>query len=44
MVWVTDEDIKTGLWSMKVNNAPGSDGFHAGFFKLFWPTIGESVI
>ena len=41
---VTDEDIKTGLWSMKVNNAPGSDGLHAGFFQLFWPTIGESVI
>ena len=29
---------------MKANKAPGLDGLHAGFFQLFWPTMGESVI
>ena len=41
---VTDEEIKAGLWSMKANKAPGPDGLHAGFFQLFWPTVGDSVI
>ena len=41
---VTDEEIKIGLWLMKANKAPGLDGLHAGFFQLFWPTMGESVI
>ena len=41
---MTDEEIKIGLWSMKVNKAPGPDGLHVGFFQLFWPTVGESVI
>ena len=40
---VTNDKIKARLWSMKTNKAPSPDGLHAGFFQLFWPTVGESV-
>ena len=41
---VSDEEIKARLWSMKANKAPSPDGFHARFFQLFWPTVGDKVI
>ena len=40
---ISDEDIKTGLWSLKVFKAPGPDGLHAGFFQRFWLLMGDSV-
>ena len=32
---VTDEEIKTALWSLKAFKAPGPDDLHAGFFQRF---------
>ena len=40
---VSDEEITTALWSLKVFKAPGPDGLYAGFFQRFWPTEGISV-
>ena len=41
---VTEEEVKSALWSMKAFKAPGPDGLHAGFFQFFWPTVGASVV
>lgn len=41
---VTNKEIKACLWPMKANKATDPDGLHTGFFQLFWPTVGESVI
>ncbi|KAL0013397.1 hypothetical protein SO802_000466 [Lithocarpus litseifolius] len=40
---VTDEEIRTALWSLKAFKAPGLDGLHTGFFQRFWLTVGGSV-
>ena len=42
---VSEEEIKSGLWSLKAFKAPGlgPDGLHAGFFQRFWLTVGTSV-
>ena len=32
---VTEEEIKSALWSLKAFKAPGPDGLHAGFFQRF---------
>ena len=40
---VTDDEIKTALWSMKAFKAPGPDGLHAGFFQHFWLIVESSV-
>ena len=32
---VTNEEIKTALWSLKAFKAPGPDGLHARFFQRF---------
>ena len=40
---VTEEEVKTALWSLKVFKALGPYGLHAGFFQRFWPTVGKSV-
>lgn len=40
---VLNEDIATGLWSLKAFKAPGLDGLHADFFQHFWLFVGESV-
>ena len=41
---VTEEEIKTALWSLKAFKAPGPDGLHAGFYQRFWLIVGKSVI
>ena len=40
---VSDREISMGLWAFKPFKAPGSDGFHAGFFQRFWLLVGDSV-
>nr|XP_023916394.1 uncharacterized protein LOC112027993 isoform X3 [Quercus suber]XP_023916396.1 uncharacterized protein LOC112027993 isoform X3 [Quercus suber] len=40
---VTDEEIRTALWSLKAFKSPGPDGLHAGFFQRFWLIVGGLV-
>ena len=40
---VTEEEIRTGLWSLKAFKAPGPDGLHVGFFQHFWVDVKNSV-
>ncbi|KAH1038646.1 hypothetical protein J1N35_040389 [Gossypium stocksii] len=40
---VTDDEIKRAMFDMTLLKAPGSDGFHAIFFKKQWGTIGPTV-
>ena len=39
----TDDEIKTAVFSIKVDKAPGPDGFSAGFYQSFWDIIGPDV-
>ncbi|KAA3472035.1 reverse transcriptase [Gossypium australe] len=39
----TIEDIRTALFQMHPNKAPGPDGFHALFFQRFWDTLKEAM-
>lgn len=41
---LTEEEIKSALWSLKVFKAPSLDGLHAGFFHRFWLIVGKSVV
>nr|GEX53046.1 hypothetical protein [Tanacetum cinerariifolium] len=40
---VTDEEIKTVLFYIEGNKAPGHDGFSSQFFKDSWNVIGEKA-
>ena len=40
----TREEIKETLFQMQNLKAPGPSGFHAFFYKEFWPTVEDSVI
>ncbi|GAB2266969.1 hypothetical protein Dimus_037926 [Dionaea muscipula] len=40
---ITDPEIKSALWSIGENKAPGPDGYSAGFFKKSWPIIGDDL-
>ncbi|KAA3481886.1 reverse transcriptase [Gossypium australe] len=39
----TIEEIRTALFQMHPNKAPGPDGFHALFFQRFWDTLKEAM-
>ncbi|KAK4386156.1 hypothetical protein Sango_2486200 [Sesamum angolense] len=38
---VTIDDVKTTLFDIEENKAPGPDGFSSGFYKAAWPIVGE---
>lgn len=38
------EEIKTVVFSLLKNKAPGSDGFTAEFFTTSWNLVGDIVI
>ena len=41
---ITDEDIKTALFSIPDNKSPGPDGYNAYFFKHCWSIIGPDFL
>lgn len=41
---LTEEEILTSLKSCKNNKTPGSDGFPAEFYKLFWVDIKQPLL
>ena len=40
---VTEEEIKTSLWSLKAFKASGPNGMHPSFFQRFWLVVGRLV-
>ncbi|KAK4384115.1 hypothetical protein Sango_3090400 [Sesamum angolense] len=40
---VTIDEVKTALFDIEEDKAPGPDGFSSGFFKAAWPVVGEEV-
>ncbi|KAK4381223.1 Transposon TX1 uncharacterized protein [Sesamum angolense] len=40
---VTIDEVKTALFHIEEDKAPGPDGFSSGFFKGAWPVVGEEV-
>ena len=41
---ITYEQAKYTLFHMKNNRSPGSDGYSADFFKVFWNKVGHFVV
>lgn len=41
---ISDEEIKTALFGIGNNKAPGSDGFPSKFYKVAWPVIGKDFL
>ncbi|KAL5854485.1 hypothetical protein ACOSQ4_004287 [Xanthoceras sorbifolium] len=39
----TRAEVRTVVFEMGLNKAPGPDGFHALFFQKFWNVVGEDV-
>jgi hypothetical protein len=39
----TESEIKTALFMMKPNKAPGPDGFTAGFYQKHWSLVGNDI-
>ncbi|KAK4384411.1 hypothetical protein Sango_3063500 [Sesamum angolense] len=40
---VTVDDVKTALFDIEDDKAPGPDGFSSGFYKAAWPIVGEEI-
>ncbi|KAK4384265.1 hypothetical protein Sango_3077900 [Sesamum angolense] len=40
---VTIDEVKSAIFNIEEDKAPGPDGFSSGFFKAAWPIIGEEV-
>lgn len=41
--FVSDQEVKDALWSLKPFKALGPNGLHGGFFQRFWLLVGETV-
>ena len=40
----TAEDVRKALFEIGDLKAPGPDGFHAIFYKRFWPMLGDDLV
>ncbi|CAN0866442.1 Transposon TX1 uncharacterized 149 kDa protein [Linum grandiflorum] len=38
---ITSEDVRTAVFALGADKAPGPDGFSGEFYRSFWNTIGE---
>lgn len=41
---MTDDEIKSVVFYIDQNKAPGPDGFRAGFLRNSWQTMGEKSV
>ncbi|KAK4383872.1 hypothetical protein Sango_3111800 [Sesamum angolense] len=41
---VTIDEVKTAIFDIEEDKAPGPDGFSSGFFKAAWPVVGRRPI
>jgi hypothetical protein len=40
----SEEEVRTAIFQMKHNKAPGTDGFPAEFYQTFWETIKSDLL
>ncbi|KAL0322039.1 UNVERIFIED_CONTAM: Transposon TX1 uncharacterized protein [Sesamum calycinum] len=40
---ITKDDVKTAVFDIEEDRAPGPDGYSSGFFKAAWPVVGEEI-
>ncbi|KAL0318219.1 UNVERIFIED_CONTAM: Transposon TX1 uncharacterized protein [Sesamum calycinum] len=40
---ITKDDVKTTVFDIEEDRAPGPDGYSSGFFKAAWPVVGEEI-
>ncbi|KAK4384386.1 Retrovirus-related Pol polyprotein from type-2 retrotransposable element R2DM [Sesamum angolense] len=40
---VTVDDVKTAMFDIEEDKAPGPNGFSSGFYKAAWPIVGEEI-
>lgn len=40
---VTNDEVKSALWSIADKKATSPDGFSSSFYKQSWPIVGDSI-
>ncbi|KAK4383974.1 Transposon TX1 uncharacterized protein [Sesamum angolense] len=40
---ITKDDVKTAVFDIEEDRAPGPDGYTSGFCKVAWPVVGEKI-
>jgi len=40
----TQDEVKTAIFQMEHNQAPGPDGFHLEFYQVFWNLIKDDLM
>ena len=40
----TKEEVRGAIYDLPSDKAPGPDGFHAIFYKRFWPMLGDDLV